>query len=979
MILLALGFAVAPGQASEHAPEKSRLVVAISEKMPPLYFVDEESGEPRGFGVDVIRAVAENAEFDLTFAIYATPAEALAAVRAGEADIIPSAGIPPRQNATPSDYLYTTPFHIFRVSLFVRDGYAGDTNLRSFPPGNLGACDRPMIRRFFESQSVEGPVPFATAEAGILALLSSEIDGYVLPEEFLRYVARQWGVEDHFRDAGPPLFEVKRAILVRNGLPGVHRALDAEIKAFARTGKFSRLYTTWFGALMAGFPFIPVLSAFFAALFVVGAGVFFWRHRLLVTANLNLEQVVHERTESLRQQIVERDAAERELLRAKETLEERVQERTEELCREMDERVRAERELQETEQRYQTIVHGSRVVMLLIDPESGAIVDANPSACEFYGYARSQLTRMKVWDINVRPEEEVRARMSEALTQTRTRFLFDHRLASGEIRHIDGRPTPVDIGGKKYIFSIVVDVTDQVRAETALRENERLLTAILDNSPAVIHLKDREGRYLLANARFLDLHGLTAEQVIGNTSHEFLPSDFALEGVQRDEEVLREGTAVSYESLLMPDEGPERHILSVKFPVLDTSGEIFAVGTISNDITEYKQTEIALRHSQRLESIGQLTGGVAHDFNNMLGVIIMNLEYLRDVVGGLPETAFPALDAIEKAAWRGADLTKRLLAFSRKSNRSVTTVNANELLASMQEMLERTLTESIEIEINASADLWSIEVEEGDLGDAILNLAINSRDAMPHGGKLTITTKNVTLGNDWFSNNPDLAPGEYVFLEVADNGPGMSEDILERVFEPFFTTKPTGEGTGLGLSMVYGFVRRSKGDVRISSSPWDGTRVQFLFPRSVRHLAETGDDVSGTSRPRGSERILVVDDEAAIRNIVCHQLGDLGYQTTAAENGARALEILQDDGAIDLLLCDIVMPGGLSGDQVAVQARRLRPDLKIILISGYTKDLDEINRAGVTDGDVLLKPFAAAELARRIRQALDEKPSVLAG
>ena len=308
--------------------------------MPPLYFLDAETGEARGFAVDVIRAVAKNLDLEIRFKVFPTPREAINALWTGQADIVPSAGIAPIWNAEGSSILVTDPFHTFRASLFVREGFAPPDDLADFPADKLGIFDRPIIRKQLEGRVPGGFVPFADPEAAVLALLSSGIDGFVGPEETFRYLARHMRLDSHFQRVGLPLFEIKRGIFVHGSLPKVHQALNAEINAFIRGGKYSRLFMIWFGEPLTGFPLVPVIGAFLSAILLASLVVFVWRHRLLLDANRNLEKIVYERTDSLRQQVTERAAAERELLRAKETLEDRVQERTEELRREMDERLR---------------------------------------------------------------------------------------------------------------------------------------------------------------------------------------------------------------------------------------------------------------------------------------------------------------------------------------------------------------------------------------------------------------------------------------------------------------------------------------------------------------------------------------------------------------------------------------------------------------------------------------------------------------
>lgn len=386
------------------------------------------------------------------------------------------------------------------------------------------------------------------------------------------------------------------------------------------------------------------------------------------------------------------------------------------------------------------------------------------------------------------------------------------------------------------------------------------------------------------------------------------------------------------------------------------------------------QIQEELRQSQKMESLGQLTGGVAHDFNNLLAVILGNLELLDQRLKSNRELSALARDAVT-ASERGAALTRHLLAFSRKQALTPSPIEVDGLLERMRELLSRTLGTKIQIEIETPSDLWWCLADAAQLENALLNLAINARDAMPQGGSLVIEAANVTLGAAHSTAEPALEPGDYVLMKVRDTGSGMSNDVREKVFEPFYTTKDVGEGSGLGLSMVYGFVKQSNGDVVIRSEPGAGTTVGVYLPRAATPAdsamaVETQEFVAGQR-----ERVLVVEDEPAVRNLVVTLLEDLGYEVFQAANGAQALAVLEDFDSIQLVLSDVALPGGLSGYGVLSEARRARPGIKALLMSGYPAGSHKRDDEGATGevAEILHKPFKRADLARKIRSLLESE------
>ena len=398
--------------------------------------------------------------------------------------------------------------------------------------------------------------------------------------------------------------------------------------------------------------------------------------------------------------------------------------------------------------------------------------------------------------------------------------------------------------------------------------------------------------------------------------------------------------------------------------------------SLQAQIVQREKAEEALRQAQKMEAIGQLTGGVAHDFNNLLQVILGNLERLASRV---PHSLSAAdaesqrlVGAATRAATRAATLTQRLLAFSRRQPLMPTTLDVNRLVVGMSELVSRTLGETIRTETVLSGDVWRVSADENQLENALLNLAVNARDAMPSGGRLTIETRNVTLDEAYAHSQDDVQPGDYVQIAVTDTGTGMAKDVLDRAFDPFFTTKGIGQGTGLGLSQVYGFVKQSGGHVRIYSEPGHGATVKLYLPRQALMLIPQ-EASAPPPAPRGasSETILVVEDEPDVRVFARDTLHGLGYSVREAGDGQTALDIIDREPGLRLLFTDVGLPGGLDGRQLADEVRRRRPELKVLFTTGYARGALLSN--GRLDGgaDLLRKPFNATDLAQKVRSVLD--------
>jgi signal transduction histidine kinase len=394
---------------------------------------------------------------------------------------------------------------------------------------------------------------------------------------------------------------------------------------------------------------------------------------------------------------------------------------------------------------------------------------------------------------------------------------------------------------------------------------------------------------------------------------------------------------------------------------------------ICQDITDRESKDAQLRQAQKMEVVGQLTGGLAHDFNNLLAIIIGNLDLLEEEFASGSDTR----ELIEEgltAAVRGAELTRQLLAFSRRQPLSPQRVDLNRLVTEMASLWRRTLTAAIEVRIHLADEVWLTRADPSQLESAILNLVINARDAMPDGGLLTVETANISIATgDWYDGEEiEIASGDYAVISVSDNGSGMPPHVAARVFEPFFTTKPVGQGSGLGLSMIYGFAKQSGGSVKIYSEAGVGTTVRLYLPRyGAKDDAESDvaafDPIAGT----GNERILLVEDNDAVRRVVARQLEELGYSVVTASNAADALLALAGDDGIDLMFTDVVMPGGMNGFELGRQARICRPALKVLHTTGFTRPVDDVSDTKGPPPHVLTKPYRKANLAIKVREVLD--------
>ncbi len=562
------------------------------------------------------------------------------------------------------------------------------------------------------------------------------------------------------------------------------------------------------------------------------------------------------------------------------------------------------------------------------------------------------------------------------LSRSLTRPLREMAVSVEAFSHGDPFDRPARARGE---VAVLANAFDRMAAEVtertdAMRNNAEIFESIMSHLGDPVVLLDSDGRWIYANSAartlFGDRFGIAA------AAWRSMMRSFAADGVTpvSDEarpitRVLR-GEDVDNDdlTLVLPDGTRAEFVVSGR-PIRGPEGEVSRAVMVYRDISALRDTERQLRQSQKMEAVGQLTGGIAHDFNNILTVVIGAAELLSDRVGDQPELRAFA-DTIAKAGQRGAGLTMQLLAFARRQALDPRRTDVNGHVADAVKLLRTTIGEHIEIMLELR-DVWPVMIDPSQLSTALLNLAVNARDAMAEGGKLTIETQNAILDDAYARENDEVIPGQYVMIAVSDTGTGIPAAVLERVFEPFYTTKDVGKGTGLGLSMVYGFVKQSGGHVKVYSEVGQGTTVKLYLPRATdTDLAEAA-PAAVEPMPRGTETILVVEDDAHVRANAVVQLESLGYTVIAASGGPEALALTESGVAYDLLFTDVVMPGGMNGRQLADALVKERPGVAVLFASGYTENA--IHHQGRLDPGVALlnKPYRRTELAQKVRAVLD--------
>ena len=516
----------------------------------------------------------------------------------------------------------------------------------------------------------------------------------------------------------------------------------------------------------------------------------------------------------------------------------------------------------------------------------------------------------------------------------------------------------------------------RAKLETTVEERtlelQRFHCAV-EQGPVSVMITDLQGRIEYVNPRFTKITGYQSEEVVGKNPR-FLKSG---KTTDKEYKVLWETITSGYEwngvFENMRKDGSFFQEHATISPVKNEAGKIINFVAIKEDVTQQLELERQLQQSQKMESLGQMTGGVAHDFNNLLAIMMGNVEMLADKLSPNQDTR-QYVEALLRAVEKGESLTNRLLVFSRTQQITSKPTNLSKLLGGLEEMLRSALGESHGLQVHVQPDLWPALVDPAQLEHALVNIVVNSRAAMDKGGDVSITITNTFLDKMTETHYPDVKAGDYVLIEVADNGKGISPEVLDRVFEPFFTTKEVGAGTGLGLSMVYGFVKQSKGLVTVESKVGRGTTLRLYLPRAQSN--ETEDVIRNSLEnelPLGKARILLLEDDAQLREIPLAILREQGYDVTEAGDGEEAISILNNESSFDLLFTDVVLPNGKTGVDVAKEAKRLQPGIQVLFTTGYTEAFSEKNEWMQSGEGLLNKPYRKQDLLERVHTILRQQ------
>jgi len=633
----------------------------------------------------------------------------------------------------------------------------------------------------------------------------------------------------------------------------------------------------------------------------------------------------------------------------------------------------SEQAVRQTAERYARMAQASPDAITLRSLPDRRYIEVNDGFSKLTGYSAEEVIGKTSGELNLFvdsvPHETALQNLRNKGEVREEEFRF--RTKSGEIRWGRVSAVPVTMDGRDCMLSVTHDITDQKRAEEALRQSAADLRSLVEGAPFGIYRVDFGGHIHLANPALARMLGYASPEDLQGRNLADIYSDPAA----GNQSILENWGTQGFWELDTEWKRQDGRPISVRLTgryVPNSSQDAAYLEVFAEDVTERRNLERQFLQSQKMDAIGRLAGGVAHDFNNLLSVILGHAEILGQRLTG-DDRFGKSVDAVQQAAERAAALTSQLLAFSRKQVVAPKVIDLNLAVREMQKLVRRILSEDIEVILRLQPDLGLVKIDPGQLDQVLMNLAVNSRDAMPDGGRLVIETANVELDDTYVRQHLGAQIGSYVRLLVSDTGKGMDASVMAHIFEPFFTTKEKGKGTGLGLSTVYGIVKQAGGYVMAYSEPGDGTTFRIYLPRtdqaaSVREERRLLDEIPG-----GSETILVVEDETALRQLARTLLEESGYRVFDAANAQEALAIARDpENHIDLVLTDVVMPH-MSGRELADQLSAARPNLRVIYMSGYADDVISHRGVLLAGATLLLKPFTRRVLLTKIRESLDAK------
>ncbi len=892
-------------------PTARRIVVGGDEAHAPFEFIDEK-GRPAGYNVDLVWAVAR--EMGLDVEIRLGPwAEMRAALQRGDIDVLGGMLYSPERDQV---FDFSQPHTVnYYVSAVRRGSGAPPESLADLEGKTIVVQAGDMAHDFLLKEGLEAQVTTVESQGEALAAVAEgRYDCTLVSRIPARYEMEKRGLVDELQLGKTAFFTAEYCFAVREGETALLAAFAEGLRLLKESGEYHEIYQQWLGVYEE--PKTSAATVLRYAAYVVGPLMV-----LLVIAGLwtwSLRRQVAKRTEAL--QLVELG------------------------------------------------VDNMGDLLMWVDRE-GRFVKVNQELCRRLGYSREELLAMRVSDIDVDPPWRSWDEHWRELKEHGTvRFETRHRTKSGEVYPVELTITYFEYGGRELNVTFGRDISERKRME-----REREITAqALERSGVGIMRVDREGRIREVNDHMCAMLGYSREELLGLRVWDVAVGLTAENWPARWEE-LRSRKSLTFERLNRTKSG-ELITVEVNANVVEFEGEEFNHALV-RDITERKQVEAALRErdeqlrqAQKMEAVGRLAGGIAHDFNNLLTAIIGYSDLILADPRFTDTPWYDDLREIKKAAERAGGLTQQILAFSRKQVLQPQVVAINELLGETLPLLRRTLGEDIELEAQLHPEAGMVEVDPHQFTQVLMNLAVNARDAMPLGGRLVFATTNVRIADPTRVGDPDLKPGDYVLLSVSDTGIGMDEETLSHIFEPFFTTKAPGQGTGLGLPTAYGIVKQSKGTLVARSRPGEGSTFEVYLPRAEPRALQGEEAAVSSPIPHQSRTVLLVEDEQAVRDLVERMLLRMGHTVLSVGSGAEAMAVFEEHPEVDLLVTDVVLPGGMNGGDIARVIRQRVPDMQVLFVSGYPRDVDLESDLGLSGLFYLEKPFTAELLASKLEE-----------